>query len=73
MKRWFKYIKPYLAYFIIGPLCMIIEVIGEVLMPKLLSYIIDFGIEGKASGDAKIPDFIIRLYVAKRLMQNSHV
>ena len=38
-----KYIKPYLKYFIIGPLCMIVEVIGEVLMPKLLSTVINFG------------------------------
>jgi len=43
VRRWFKYIKPYLPYFILGPLCMIVEVIGEVLMPKFLSYIIDYG------------------------------
>ena len=41
MKRWYKYIKPYLAYFIIGPVCMIVEVIGEVVMPKLLSIVIN--------------------------------
>ena len=41
MKRWYKYIKPYLPFFILGPLCMIIEVIGEVLMPKYLSMIIN--------------------------------
>ena len=43
MKRWFKYIKPYLTYFIVGPLCMIVEVIGEVLMPKFLANIINLG------------------------------
>ncbi len=43
--RWFKYIKPYLPWFIIGPLLMIVEVIGEVVMPKLLAYIIDFGVK----------------------------
>ncbi len=43
--RWFKYIKPYLPWFIIGPLCMIVEVIGEVVMPKLLAYIIDYGVK----------------------------
>lgn len=42
--KWRKYVMPYLPYFIIGPLCMIVEVIGEVLMPKLLAYIIDFGV-----------------------------
>ena len=41
MKRWWKYIKPYLPFFLLGPLCMIIEVIGEVLMPKLLSVVIN--------------------------------
>ncbi len=41
MKRWWKYIKPYLLYFILGPLCMIVEVVGEVLMPKFLASIIN--------------------------------
>ncbi len=38
--KWFRYVKPYLPYFILGPLCMIVEVIGEVLMPKCLSLVI---------------------------------
>ncbi len=41
MKRWLKYVKPYLPYFILGPLCMVVEVIGEVLMPKYLSIVIN--------------------------------
>ena len=43
MKRWWKYIKPYLPYFILGPLGMIVEVIGEMFMPLLLSELIDRG------------------------------
>ncbi len=43
--KWRKYVLPYLPWFILGPLCMIVEVIGEVLMPKLLAYIIDFGVK----------------------------
>ncbi len=43
--KWRKYVLPYLPWFIIGPLCMIVEVIGEVVMPKLLAYIIDFGVK----------------------------
>ncbi|MDR0964577.1 MAG: ABC transporter ATP-binding protein, partial [Clostridium sp.] len=43
MLRYRKYIKPYLAAFILGPLMMIIEVIGEVQMPKLMSLIINNG------------------------------
>ena len=45
--RWFTYVKPYLPWFIIGPLCMIVEVVGEVVMPKLLAYIIDYGVTHK--------------------------
>ncbi len=46
MKRWFKYIRPYLPFFIIGPLCMIVEVIGEVVMPKLLAVVINGANDG---------------------------
>ncbi|MFU0828120.1 MAG: ABC transporter ATP-binding protein [Lachnoclostridium sp.] len=42
---YWKYIKPYLPAFIIGPILMIVEVIGEVIMPLLLSKIIDYGID----------------------------
>ena len=41
MKKWMKYVKPYMAYFILGPLCMIVEVVGEVVMPRLLARIIN--------------------------------
>ncbi len=61
MKRWFKYIKPYWLYFILGPLCMIVEVIGEVLMPKLLSWIIDLGIAGPESAENVSP-LLARLF-----------
>ncbi len=41
LKRWFKYVKPYLPYFILGPLGMIIEVVGEAFFPKLMSVVIN--------------------------------
>lgn len=44
--NWFKYIKPYLPYFILGPICMVIEVVGEVVMPRLLAHIINTAEEG---------------------------
>ena len=43
MKRYWKYIKPYLPAFICGPLLMIVEVIGEVLLPKFMANIINIG------------------------------
>ncbi len=39
--KWFKYVRPYWPFFLFGPLCMIVEVVGEVLMPKFLSIIIN--------------------------------
>ena len=46
MKKWLKYVKPHTLYFILGPLCMIIEVIGDVIMPYFLSILINSGMDG---------------------------
>ena len=46
MKRWFKYVKPYLSSFILGPFGMIVEVIGEMFMPLILAKIINDGDAG---------------------------
>lgn len=50
MKRYKKYIKPYLSAFIIGPLLMLTEVFGEIMLPKLMSLIINNGVENKDIG-----------------------
>ena len=50
MKKWMKYVKPYLLYFILGPLCMIVEVIGEVLMPLYLAEVINGMIPDPVTG-----------------------
>ena len=44
MKRYRKYIKPYLGAFILGPLLMLTEVAGEIMLPKLMSMIINNGV-----------------------------
>ena len=43
MSRYWKYMKPYLSAFIIGPLLMIVEVVGEVALPKFMANIINIG------------------------------
>lgn len=48
MKRYYKYIKPYLLYFIIGPIMMICEVIASIQLPALVADIIN---NGAASGN----------------------
>ena len=44
MKRYKKYITPYLSAFVIGPLMMLTEVAGEVMLPKFMSMIINNGV-----------------------------
>ena len=44
MKQYMKYVKPYLPYFLLAPVLMLVEVVGEVVMPKLLANIINVGI-----------------------------
>lgn len=55
MKRYAKYAKPYLSAFIIGPCLMLTEVFGEIMLPKLMSMIINNGVAGRDSG------YIIRI------------
>lgn len=50
MERYKKYIKPYLSAFIIGPLMMLTEVAGDVLLPKLMSLIINNGVANRDVG-----------------------
>ncbi len=50
MKRYGKYIRPYLSAFIIGPCLMITEVLGEIMLPKLMSLIINNGVANRDSG-----------------------
>ncbi len=44
MKRWLKYAKPYWFCFILGPILMIVESTGEVVLPKLFAQIINNGV-----------------------------
>ncbi len=55
MKRYFRFIKPYRLCFILGPLLMLTEVAGEIVLPKLMGGMIDQGIISDAG-----TGFIIR-------------
>ena len=61
MKRWLSYAKPYIPYFILGPLCMIIEVIGEVLMPKMLGNMVDYLTLFTEGKDIEVAPWVMRL------------
>lgn len=68
MKRWFNYARPYLPFFIIGPLCMIVEVIGEVLMPKFLSIILNKAQQGTLTPQNSLTTALLMALTAVLMM-----
>ena len=50
MKRYYKYVRPYLRYFILGPIMMMVEVVGEVVLPQLMANIINIGAANRDTG-----------------------
>ena len=70
LKRWLKYVKPYLPYFILGPLCMIVEVLGEVFMPKMMAEIMSTAVvDNVATGEVgKVILFSVFMVVMAILM-----
>lgn len=59
MKRYKKYVTPYMSAFILGPIFMIVEVIGEVILPKLMSMIINYGCGQAENAAARGTGYII--------------
>lgn len=68
MKAYWKYIKPYLPAFILGPLCMIVEVIGEVVMPKLLAVVINNANAGTLTNAISIRTLFLMIATALFMM-----
>ena len=65
---YWKYIKPYLYAFILGPLCMIVEVIGEVVMPKLLAVVINNANAGTLTNGISIRTMFLMILTAIVMM-----
>lgn len=61
MKKWLKYAKPYIPYFILGPICMIVEVIGEVLMPRMLGNMVDYLTSVTTEKEVEIAPWVAKL------------
>ena len=59
--KWSKYVRPYWKYFVLGPLCMIVEVLGEVLMPLWYSRILNIGVENHDVGFIVLTCFLMIL------------
>ena len=68
MKRWLKYVRPYLKSFILGPAGMIIEVIGEMFMPLILALIINDANDGKLTVQTSIGYAAILVVIVLMMM-----
>ena len=68
MKRWLSYAKPYKLYFILGPLLMIVEVVGEVLMPMYLGLILNEASKGTLNTPKCIMYIIYMILTAVMMM-----
>ena len=44
LKKLFRYIKPYAFFAIVSPLMMMGEVLADLCLPYLMSFIVDYGI-----------------------------
>ena len=64
MRQYKKYVKPYMSAFILGPIFMIVEVLGEVALPKLMSIIINYGCGAAEGIEARGTGFIIAIGAA---------
>ena len=64
-KRYKSYILPYKSAFILGPLMMVTEVLGEILLPKFMSMIINHGVAQKDGGRRVSP--MLRKIAAPKL------
>ena len=68
MKYWFKYVKPYLLYFILGPLGMITEVVGEVVLPYLFAIVINKANDGTLTVEGSLGIMVLMILTAAVMM-----
>ena len=62
MKRIFHYLKPYAALAILSPLLMIGEVLADLFLPRLMTVIVDCGINARGDvSSSAIGSFVMRL------------
>ena len=65
MKKLFCYIKPYRFFAVVSPLLMMGEVLADLCLPFLMSFIVDYGIEAdgltKLTADGGFASFVMSL------------
>ncbi len=65
MKKLFRYIKPYTFFAVVSPLMMMGEVLADLCLPFLMSFIVDYGIEAdglSAISEEAFAHWVMRLF-----------
>ena len=60
MRSLFKYLKPYKFYAILSPLLMMGEVLADLCLPYLMSFIVNYGIIGEDIRESGVAFFVMR-------------
>ena len=62
MKKLFRYLKPYRFFAILSPLLMMGEVLADLCLPYLMSFIVNYGIIGEALGESGAAAFLVGIF-----------
>lgn len=62
MKKLFRYLKPYRFFAIISPLLMMGEVLADLCLPYLMSFIVNHGIIGETLADNRVASFLVGIF-----------
>ena len=62
MKKLFRYLKPYRFFAIISPLLMVGEVLADLCLPYLMSFIVNHGIIGEELAGNRVATFLVGIF-----------
>ena len=65
MKKLFRYLKPYRFFAVLSPLLMMGEVLADLCLPYLMSFIVNYGIIGEDIGENGVASFLARLFLGQ--------
>lgn len=65
MKKLFGYLKPYRLFAILSPLLMIGEVLADLCLPYLMSFIVNHGILGEKLAEHGVAPFLVGLFLGE--------
>ncbi len=62
MRKLFKYLKPYRLFAVLSPLLMMGEVLADLCLPYLMSFIVNYGIIGEDMASSKVASFVMGIF-----------